>query len=306
MQLYQLEYVLAVAKYRSFTKTAAEIKISQSALSQHIINLEKELGVDLFVRTTRSVKLTSAGVDFVKHAERVIEELNATYRCIQDYVAINEGCLSVGIIPIASYYPIPELVASFRREFTEGKLSLTESGDEELIDMLSGSVLDAVIIQKNPPEEAFTAFPLYTDFAMLVTSSRHPLAFRKYVSLKELSNESFITPPLVFEHYCDFEKVCESAGFRPKTLMTCASAATALRLVKENIGITLLSSKLAEAGAADSFLSVIGLMPTIENKLYLVIRKNSNISPTLKMFVQHVANWIANDQSIKAADNPFV
>jgi DNA-binding transcriptional LysR family regulator len=294
---------LAVAKYRSFSKTAAEIKISQSALSQHIINLEKELGVSLFVRTTRSVHLTPAGVDFVKHAERVIEELNATYRCIQDYVAISKRCLSVGITPIAIYYPIPKLVASFQREFTDGEFRLAEGKDEDLIDMLSSSELDAVIVQKSPPEDAFVVFPLYTDFAALVTSLQHPLAFRKYVSLKELSNESFITTPLIFRHYFDLEKACDSVGFRPKTLMKCASVATALSLVKENVGIAVLSSKLAEAGAKDSFLSIIGLTQTIENELFLVIRKNSNILPTLKMFLQHVANWIAGDRPVMAADN---
>lgn len=306
MHLYQLEYVLAVAKYRSFSKTAAEIKISQSALSQHIINLEKELGVDLFVRTTRSVQLSPAGVDFVKHAERVIEEMKATHRCIQDHVAINKSCLSVGITPIASYYPITNLVASFQREFAECRLSLIECKDEELIDMLSSFTIDAAIVQKNPPENAFVAFPLYNDFAMLVTSSQHPLAFRKYVNLKELRNESFIISPLIFEDYCDFDEICDSVGFRPKTLATCASVATALHLVKENVGVALLSSELVAAPANDSYLSIIGLMPTIENNLYLAIRKNSNILPTLKMFVQYMANWIASDQSVKAADSSFV
>ncbi|MDR0649098.1 MAG: LysR family transcriptional regulator [Synergistaceae bacterium] len=306
MQLYQLRYVLAVAKYRSFSKTAAEIKISQSALSQHIINLEKELGVDLFVRTTRSVRLTSAGADFVKHATRVIEEMDAAYRCIQDYVALNKRCLSIGITPIASCYPVPKLLSSFQREFTDGKLILTEGKDEELIDMMSGSALDAVIIQKSPPEDAFVAFPLYADVAVLVTSLQHPLSFRKHVSLKELCNESFIVPPLRFEQYRDFEKVCESVGFSPKTLMASASVATALSLVKENMGITLLPSRSAETGADGSSLSVIGLMPTIENKLYLAIRKNSNILPMLKMFVQHVANWNTGDQPAKAAGSSFL
>ena len=74
MEMHQLEYVLAVAKYHNFTRASEALKTSQSSLSQQIIKLENELGISLFVRTTRSVQISPAGEEFVKHAKRIILE----------------------------------------------------------------------------------------------------------------------------------------------------------------------------------------------------------------------------------------
>ncbi|MDR1193835.1 MAG: LysR family transcriptional regulator [Peptococcaceae bacterium] len=297
MQLYQLEYTLAVAKHRSFSKAAEEMNISQSSLSQQIINLEKELGVSLFVRTTRSVHLTNTGEDFISHAARVVAEMNATQRCIQEYVSLGKGYLSIGIIPAVGYYPIPKLLASFNREYTGVKLSLIERQDDELIEMLTESKINAAIVQTVPKKYNFQAFPLYTDSMVLITSVQHPLAFRKRVSLKELRQENFIVPPPVSGHFHDLELACKAAGFAPQILMTCSSVPTILGLTREDIGITVLSAKTAAAGANDPLLSTIGITPNIERKLYLVIQNNVDISPVLKMFLKYVAQWISSDIS---------
>ena len=86
MDFNQIESVLAVAKYRNFTRAASEVHVSQSSLSQQILKLEKELGVRLFQRTTRSVSITPAGTAFVKHAERILEERAQVMRAIRQYV----------------------------------------------------------------------------------------------------------------------------------------------------------------------------------------------------------------------------
>lgn len=296
MQLHQFEYVLAVAKYRSFTRAAKEIKISQSSLSQQISNLEKELGVNLFIRTTRSVYLTAAGEDFVAHATNVMADVNATRKTMQEYVSIDKGHLTIGIIPVIGHYPIPKLLASFNREFAGVKLSLIENQDDELLDMLSSSMIDAIFVQHSPPDVNIDTFPLYTDKMVLVTNTSHPLAFRKAVNLKELKKEKFIVTPPMSGHYRDLVKACNNLGFEPKILMTCSSVETILGLTREGIGITALSSKVAnDMGGNDPNLSITTLNPLIERKIFLAIQKNVNISPVLKMFVKFVAQWIATE-----------
>lgn len=295
MQLHQLEYVLAVAKHRNFSKASEEIRISQSSLSQQIINLEKELGVDLFIRTTRSVTLTPTGTDFVVHATRVMEELAATRKCVQEYVAVEKGHLTFGIIPVVGHYPIPKLLAAFNRKFIGVKLNLVENQDDELLIMLNNSALDAAIVQSIPPGYDFEAFPLYKDVMVFLTNTQHPLAYRKMVSLKELREEKFIVPPMVSGHYHDFENACNTVGFDPKIFMTCSSVATILALVREGMGTTVLSSKSAAMGAGDPLLRTIEINPAIKRNIYLVIQKNINISPVLKTFVQYTAQWIGSN-----------
>lgn len=291
MQLHQLEYVLAVARHHSFTRAAEEIKIAQSSLSQQVSNLEKELGVDLFVRTTRSVYLSSVGEDFVEHAIRIMSEVHSAQLCIQEYVSIDKGHLTVGLIPVVAHYPVPKLLADFNREFPGVKLSLIENQDDELLDLLSSSKLDAAIVQQADLNAPFQFFPLYVDEMVLLTSNRHPLAFRKSVDLKELKNEKFIVTPTTSGHHHDFEKACHSIDFEPNIIMTCSSVKTIMGLTSEGIGISVLSSKVAK-GMGESDLAILKLTPKIERKIHLAIPKCVNISPTLKVFVKFTSQWI--------------
>ena len=293
MQLHQLEYVLAVARHHSFTRAAEEINIAQSSLSQQISNLEKELGVNLFTRTTRSVYLSSVGEDFVEHAMRIMAEVSAAQQCIQEYVSIDKGHLAVGIIPVVAHYSIPRLLADFNKEFPGVKLSLIENQDDELLDMLSSSKLDLAIVQHADSNSPFQYFPLYVDNMVLLTSKRHPLAFRKSVDLSELKKEKFIITPPTSGHHHDFEKACNAIGFEPNVIMTCSSVKTIMGLTIEGIGISVLSSKVASGMGEDSnAISILTLTPTIERRLYLAIPKNVNISPALKVFVKYASQWI--------------
>jgi len=293
MQLHQLEYVLAVAKYSSFTRAAEEINISQSSLSQQISTLEKELGINLFVRTTRSVYLTSVGQDFVTHAMRIMSEVNATHQCMQEYLSVDKGQLTIGVIPVVGHYPIPELLAGFNRDFPGVKLSLIENQDDSLLEMLDSSKLDAAIVQHADIDSPFQYFPLYTDRMVLLASSKNHLASKKSVELKELKKEKFILTPLTSGHQHDFIKACKHEGFEPKILMTCSSVKTMLGLARENMGVTVLSSKVAISSISpDSGICLLELTPLIERKIFLTIQKSANVSPALKVFVKYVSQWI--------------
>lgn len=293
MQLHQLEYVLAVARHHSFTRAAEEINVAQSSLSQQISNLEKELGVHLFIRTTRSVYLSAAGKEFVEHAMRIMKEVSVAQQCIQEYVSMDKGYLAVGIIPVVAHYSIPKLLADFNKEFPGVKVSLIESQDEELLDMISSSKLDVAIVQHEDNDSAFQYFPLYADSMVLLTSKHHPLAFRKTVDLKELREENFIITPPTSGHHHDFEKACHTAGFKPNVLMTCSSVKMIMDLTVEDLGISVLSSRVAlTMGYDSSQISILSLTPTIKRRIHLAIPKNINMSPALKVFVKYAAQWI--------------
>ena len=296
MQLHQLEYVLAVARHHSFTHAAEEIKIAQSSLSQQVSNLEKELGVNLFTRTTRSVYLSAVGEDFVAHAMRIMAEVSAAEQCIQEYISVDKGHLTVGIIPVVGHYSIPKLLAFFNREFPGVRLSLIENQDAELLDMLSSSKLDAAIVQQADANSPFQYFPLYTDKMVLLTSNRHPLAFSKSVNLIDLKKEKFIITPPKSGHHHDFEKACQAVGFEPNIIMTCSSVKTIMGLTSEGIGISVLSSKVAST-MGDTSLSIIDITPTIERKIHLAIAKGINISPALKVFVKYTGQWIKSEDN---------
>ena len=93
MEIHQLEYVLAVATYNSFTRAAESQNVSQSSLSQQIRKLEDELGVNLFARTTRSVQLTPAGAEFITYAKRILSEIDKARQSILEYTSYERATL---------------------------------------------------------------------------------------------------------------------------------------------------------------------------------------------------------------------
>ncbi|KUK83975.1 MAG: Transcriptional regulator [Pelotomaculum thermopropionicum] len=299
MEIHQLEYVLAVAKYQGFTRAAKEIKISQPSLSQQICKLENELGISLFVRTTRSVQLTPAGEEFVTHAKRIMSEVNAARRCIHEYVSIEKGCLKIGVIAVIGYSHIPNLLASFQKNFPGIKLNLYEEQCGVLLHLLRSSKIDAAICQIPSTDPNFHFYPLITDQMVVVTSHRHPLANRKSVDLKELEDENFILTPPTSGHYHDFLNSCRSAGFVPKVIADCAIVNTMLGLVREELGITVLSSHVAAAATnRNPGFKIISLTPTIKRETVLVMRNNADLPPPLKVFLKFTSQWLNKNKQI--------
>lgn len=292
MQLHQLEYVLAVSKYGSFTRAAEKIKVSQSSISQQIIALEHELGIDLFHRAKRSVSLTPAGQDFVTHAMIIMSEVSSAYQCIQEYISADKGHIKIGIIPVIGYYPIPKLFANFRKDFPGIALDLIEYQDEELLIMLDSSDLDAALVQHYIPDSAFQFLPLYNDKMVLLTNKEKPFACKKTIDIIDLKNEKFILTPRASGHHHDFIRACQFAGFEPKIQLTCSAVETMLALTSEDIGVTVLSSRVAKSMPLDPRLAIIELTPTIERKIFLATQLNANVSPALKLFARYTAQWI--------------
>lgn len=291
MELHQLEYVLAVAKYNSFTRAAEEIRTSQSSLSQQIGKLETELGVTLFIRTTRSVELTPLGAEFINHAQNVVSRVGEARQNFLDYVSLKKGSLSLGTIPIFGHYNLPNLITSFQKNFPGISLKITEEMDEELLEMLQFSKIDAAFVQRANPNPHFRYYPLVVDRMVVVTSPRHPLANRKSIHLSELKNEDFIVPRSTSGHYYDFHNACVAVGFTPKVILNCSVVKTMLGFVREDLGITVLSSHVA-ASDQDPGVRIITLTPTIDRKVVLAVKNSADLSPALKGFIKLTSQWV--------------
>ncbi|NQS76304.1 MAG: LysR family transcriptional regulator [Peptococcaceae bacterium] len=289
MEMHQLEYVLAVAKHNNFTRAAEEVKTSQSSLSQQINKLENELGVSLFIRTTRSVELSPAGAEFVAHAERIMEEVIDARRCVYGYVSFEKGDLKVGIIPVAGHYRIPNLVSSFKKNFPRVKLSLRESQCHELLEMLHDYHIDAAFVHQLCDEKNIHCIPLITDYMVILTSNSHPLANKKTVRLEEIQNENFIVPPVTSGYNHDFQEACHEANFKPRIILTCSSVKTIIGLVREGIGIAALPSGVSYMDWGFGTKTLV-LVPRISSTIYLVT-KNRDLFPTLREFIRFTARW---------------
>lgn len=297
MEIHQLEYVLAVADHKSFSRAADDIKISQPSLSQQIHKLENELGTSLFVRTTRYVNLTPAGRAFITHARRILSELTQARHCVQEYATSKKGCLLLGSVMVIGHYDIPKLLSSFLCKFPGIKFNILEGQCEDLLDMLQSARIDAAFVQITKPDERFKLFKLITDRKVLVVNHQHSLANRLSVKLKELKNEKFILSPAASGDHQDFYNSCRQANFVPNTVLNCSVVKTTLGFVNEGLGVTVLSSSVAaaECGAG---IKIIPITPAIQSEIVLAVRNSTILTPALKLFLNFTSQWFKTQNTL--------
>lgn len=200
MELRHLRYFQAVAEELHFARAAARLHIGQSPLSRAIKELEEELGVALFVRTTRSTRLTRAGEQFLDHVRRIFTALQQARDAVQAATRGFHGQLRVALSGgITSSY-LSALLAQSRQEDPELDIRLFEVPLSQQIKGLHDDLYDVGFAHSNEVGDGIAATPAWRDVLMVAVPARHPLLAHKRIPLDEL-----LRYPLVL---CD-PQICE-------------------------------------------------------------------------------------------------
>lgn len=244
MEIDQLKYFLAVAKYKHFTMAAEEICISQSYLSKQIKALEQELGVKLFDRNTRNIYLTAFGEEFVLFSKKVIHEYDEMNLKLRVHIGLEKHKIIIGAVPVMNQYGIASLIAFYQKKFPLIHIELLQKKTKELIGLLDKGEIDvAFYLTDAKTETGFDTYPVIHDEIVLVTDVKHPLAARRSISFSELSEENFI----FFDAGSGMHEIsiasCLQAGFTPKIIHNCTQVDTMLDLVSEGLGVALLMER---------------------------------------------------------------
>lgn len=296
MELFQIKCVLAVEKFKNFTRAAEELHISQSSLSQHISNLESELGIKLFYRTTREVKLLPAGEEFVKYAGDVIERFKILKRRMEAYSELEMSSISIGGMPIIRAYNFYSMITSFIRNHNNINSEFIEGECLDLVELLIRERIDVAIIHKLKSYDSIEFFDLFLDEFMILINASHPLAKKKVIDLEELKNESFILPSKDSASSQEFIEKCKTIGFEPYILSKCGSVNTIIEFVKENLGLAILSMRVATANA-DSSISIAKMNPSINRTVSIATLKNSYKNNAVLKFIDFAKQWSADKKS---------
>lgn len=242
MQLDQLRYFLAVARHLSFTRAAEALPLSQPSLTNQIRKLERELGVELFIRTTRRVRLTPAGEDFVKAAQQILNLIETAEMEMHEFSGLKRGRVLLGTIPTVGAFSLPPLLAEFHRRFPGVELAIQEEGSDVLLQLLLDEAIDVAIITAGEahPTGSLERHCLVVDEMVLLLPDGHRLAGRAAISLGELQDEQFV----LFKAGYGLRRVvldaCAAAGFQPRVAFETSQRETIYGMVQEGLGVTLL------------------------------------------------------------------
>ena len=287
MNIESLKYFLSVEKYNSFSLAAEELCISQSSLSKHVKKLEAELNCMLFERCTRHVNLTDAGITLKKYALNIIDNYDDLLIDINKYTC---SCpkLSIGYIPVINQYNIANLIGSFKNKVLDLQLTFHEGEHSDTLNLLFSQKIDFAFLRSDTLDcSNLDITPLAEDELVLIVPKSHPISKRKYVSISELSNESFISLGKNSGVYDFFVSECNKASFEPNVVCFNSRIENIIGLVSAGMGISPLMRKTVECFDKKN-ISLVLLKEKIHSNLCLVHLKDKKLSKIEKEFKNYL------------------
>ena len=239
MLLANLESFIQVARQGNVSRAAEALFVTQPAITARLKSLERDLGVELFVRSHRGMKLTDAGRAFLPYAERTLATIDEGRAAMTNLREGTTGSLVVGAAPAVSTYVLPEILHRFRATHPNVRLGVRTGHTEEVLEMvLRGEVNLGV---GRPVRHAdVELIPLFDDEMLLVVSARHPFAARGKVSMAELAGERLV----LFDRTSSYHELTSSlfrqAGVVPTSTLELDNVEAAKKMVQQGLGVALL------------------------------------------------------------------
>jgi DNA-binding transcriptional LysR family regulator len=174
IELAELRVFLAAAEERSFSRAATRLHLSQSAVSQNIQSLEKTFGIELFVRHGRSVWLSEAGQSLLPLAKEVIGSSRLMEEAMNNIQAQVTGEITIGCSTTSGKYLLPNLVASFRREYPSVHVRIAIMTREEVVTRIIDGRLPLGVVSKRIDQRDIEHQPLFEDHVILIVPPEHP------------------------------------------------------------------------------------------------------------------------------------
>lgn len=290
MEVRWLEAFVAVAEELHFGRAAARLHMAQSPLSQTIRKLEKDIGVTLFERSTRSVGLTAAGRSLLPHAYRAIQELEVARQAAHASVGAVYGHLTIGFSGAINHRTLPVLTRVLRRRYPDISLSFqgrVVTGDA--VTMLQQGTLDLAFIGLPLDPSALESRLIAREPLGAVVPIDHRLANNVRLDVGDLRDEDFIAMPS--GRGSDLERTvtaaCVAAGFRPRIVQEIGDPFMILTLVAAGVGVSLVSE-----GMSDILPNGAAYVPLAEPQPYLhhgIAWSPSNPSKVLRVVLDVAA-----------------
>ncbi|WCU83872.1 LysR family transcriptional regulator [Pseudomonas aeruginosa] len=289
MELRHLRCFLAVAEELHFARAAEKLHIEQSPLSRAIKELEEELGVVLFARTTRSTRLTRAGKLFLDHVPRVFAALQQARDSVKAAANGFHGQLRIALSDGITPSRLPALLALCRQEEPEVEIRLTEVPLAQQIKGLHDDLYDMGFARADEVGDGIVAMPVWNDPLMVAVPSRHPLLAHKRIPLEEVLRYPLVLcDPVACEgHARQVDRVLRRVDMEPLVTERVASCDLMMALVSAGFALGLTGAAHIAASREQGVVArpLVGRSPMLTTYL---LRLDGEPSETLARFIERV------------------
>ncbi len=291
MELRHLRYFVAVGEEQHYGRAAERLRIAQPALSRQIQDLEEEIGVKLFERLPRGVKISAAGASFLNDARRILQQVNEATMRAGRVARGQSGTLRVGFTEFASWRGVvPDSFRQFRARQPDAELQLYPSSSLEQIDALRSRRLDVGFVFSMPKSDPdLDQLLVALHHLVLAAPKGHPLTRIRNLRLRDMSDTAFVWFPRRQSpaFYDRLMKECFRRGLKtPHIIQEARDQATMLSLVSCRLGVAFVTDATRWRCPAG-----VVLLPVVDLNLPLTVSlvwRKDNASPLLAKFVADV------------------
>lgn len=294
MEIRQLRYFIEVAEREHMSEAAIHLHVAQSAVSRQIANLEDELGVELFERVGRNVKLTQIGKIFLEHSISALQAIDYAKKQIDEYLNPDKGTIKIGFPTSLAGHLLPTVISAFKKEYPNVAFHLRQGSYNYLIDSVKKRELNLAFLGPLPPkDDSINTSILFTENFSVLLPSNHPFAKREKLQLIDLRNDDFILFPEGYVLKKIAVEACKTAGFTPKISSEGEDMDAIKGLVAAGIGVTLLPESSFYDSTPRFTVKIPIETPIIRRTVGIISPATRELSPSEKVFHQFVTRFFS-------------
>ncbi|MBL7498924.1 LysR family transcriptional regulator [Frankia sp. CNm7] len=285
MELRQLEYFVAVAEERSFTRAAERVHVSQSGVSAQVRRLERELGAELFDRSTRTVTLTMAGKAALEPARAALAAAAELRQTMSAVTGLLRGQLTVGMVTGCTVTPLFDALAVFHRAHPRVEILLVEDASDRLVHQVRAGGVDLALVGTASADlDGLDALVVSRDRLVAVVPGEHPLARQRHVTLGDLVAHPVACMPPGTGLRTVFDRACAVHELVPRITLQASAPDAIADLAARGLAVGILSSSMV-VGYRDRLTAVV--LDDVDAPALLALVWKSTCSPAVREFLVH-------------------
>ena len=283
----QLRAIDAVHACGSFVAAARQLNVTPAALSAMIRESESSLGFRVFERTTRSLRLTDGGEEFMPHVKRVLMDLDRAERFVERLLSADKAVLNIVSTQFLASTVLPPLFHAFRTTEPKARMQLVDSPIDNVIDLLRNGEADIGIFLDTPPDKTLGSIPLFKSSLCVVAHPNHPFSKLEEVHWDQLGDQNIIYLGKEDQLSSDLKAAGINLDFPHRRV---EHGTSALALVAAEEGITIVTRYV------QPLLPIYGLRmvpltgPTLRRQVVLLHRKDRKLPPVALKFMEFAKN----------------
>ncbi len=291
MDIKQLHYFIAVSEHMNFSKAAERLHISQPSLSNAIKKLEEEIGSPLLERNTRNLQLTEAGEVLFERAKVIVKNMEVLKIEMDEVIIHGTREITIGVMESIKHW-LPKVIANYKKDYPEMIIHLVDIlGSKRVKKSLKSYKTHLIITNQLMDDPELEVKTLYEERLVAVLPLHHPLAKKEKVTISDISEEPFIISTEGFQTRRDILNTFEQAGKNIHIQFEIERFETAVSLVRENLGVTILPENYLQGPTAKTIVKKEIEGANLSRNVYLVYLKKRHLPLAIRQLLQDILQY---------------